>query len=254
MQSRCYITRKFQIQMKIKNKNPQLASTAPRVILALAVAAVLIIAAGAGAFYFVAVKAPTDLGRNAKEEALNAANRVARGFQSVFQFTPQVTVKNTTVIEQSAAIAEFATVQQDLVVRYTWSQTWLGSTKTMELQGIYRAKAGFDLHEPFHISVDEKNISANFPAPKLLSLQMGDYKVLKDENGWWNSITSADRESAITAMQAQAKANATEAGLLAGAKAKLRQQLGEAFKNQNIATPIAISFADETAPAKPLKQ
>ena len=230
------------------------ATAAPRVILALAAAAAIVIAAGAGVFYFVAVKAPTYLAHNAKEETLDAAKRMARGFQSVFHFTPQVTVGNTTVIEQAVAIAELATVQQDVIVRYEWSQTWLGSTKTMELQGVYKAKAGFDLHEPFHISVDEKTIAASFPASKLLSLEMTDYKILKDESGWWNSITPAEREGAIAAMQAQAKMKAAEAGLLAEARAKFRQQLGEAFRNQNVVTPITISFADETAPATKLKK
>jgi hypothetical protein len=244
---------KFETKMKKVKTNPRRASSAPRVILALAVAVVLVIAAGAGAIYFVTVKAPSDLGHNAKEETLDAARRMVKGFQGVFHFTPLVTVGNTTVIEQAVAIAELATVQEDLAVHYTWSQTWVGSTKTMELQGVYKAKAGFDLHEPFHISVDEKTIAASFPAPKLLSLEMIGYKVLKDESGWWNSITSADRESAIAAMQAQAKTQAVEAGLLAQAKEKFRQQLGEAFKNQNVATPITISFADETAPAKLLK-
>jgi Protein of unknown function (DUF4230) len=254
MQSPCCAPGKFEIQMKKVKTNPQQASDVPRVILALAVAVVLVIAAGAGAFYFVAVKAPTDLGHNAKEESLDAAKRMAKGFQSVFHFTPRVTIGNTTVIEQAVAIAELATVQEDLAVHYTWSQTWVGSTKTMELQGVYKAKAGFDLHEPFHISVDEKTIAASFPAPKLLSLEMTGYKVLKDESGWWNSITPADRESAIGAMQSQAKIKAAETGLLTGAKTKFRQELAEAFKNQNVATPIVISFADETAPAKPLKQ
>ena len=240
--------------MKKVKTNPPRASAAPRVILSLAVAAVLVIAAGAGAFYFVAIKAPTDLAHNAKEETLDAARRMVKGFQGVFHFTPLVTIGNTTVVEQSVAIAELATGQQDVVVHYTWSQTWVGSTKTMELQGVYKAKAGFDLHEPFRISVDEKNIAASFPAPKLLSLEMTDYKVLKDESGWWNSITPAEREGAIGAMQAQAKTKASEAGLLTQAKEKFRQQLGEAFKNQNVAAPFTISFADETAHSSELKK
>ena len=57
-------------------------TAAPRVILALALGMVLVIAAGTGAFYFIGVKAPTDLAHNAKEESFDAASRVANGFNA----------------------------------------------------------------------------------------------------------------------------------------------------------------------------
>jgi len=220
-------------------------TAAPRVILALALGMVLVIAAGTGAFYFIGVKAPTDLAHNAKEESFDAASRVANGFKSVFSFTPKITVGGLTVIEQASAVVELATVQQDLVEHYQWSQSWLGSTKGMELQGIYRAKAGFNLRDPFQVSLDAGKITANLPAPKLLSLEMTSYKVIRDDNGWWNNITSQDRENAINAMQAEAKTKAEQAGLLEQAKAKFRQELAEAIKGQNIATPVEIHFTGE---------
>lgn len=220
-------------------------------ILALAVGAVLVIAAGASAFYFLAVKAPVEVMHQAKEETFDAANRMAQGFKSVFNFTPRVTVGGVTVVEQANSVVELATVQQDVVVDYHWSQTWLGSTKIMELRGIYRAKAGFSLRDPFQVSVDAGRITAELPAPVLLSLEMTSYKVLQDDNGWWNKITPEDRENAIAAMHTEARTKAVQAGLLTEAKAKFRGELAEVIKSQAITMPVEIHFRDERPQVSP---
>jgi hypothetical protein len=84
-----------------------------------------------------------------------------------------------------------------------------------------------------------------------LSLEMTSYKVLVDDNGWWNNITSADRENAINAMQTEARTKATRSGLLEEAKAKFRQELGDAIKSQKITTPVEIHFQGETPAVLP---
>lgn len=228
--------------------HPTSASAAPRVIISLAIAAAIIIVAIAGSTYFLTVKAPLAIAHGAKEETFDTAHRVAAGFKSVFNFTPQITVNGTTVVEQADTVMELATVKQGVDEHYQWSQTWFGSTKTMELQGVYEAKAGFDLHDAVRISVEGGRITTVLPAPKLLSLEMTSYKVLRDDNGWWNNINSADRQNAIAAMQEEARAKATQSGILDEAKAKFREQLGEIIKAQNIAMPVDTRFQDE-APA-----
>lgn len=228
------------------------AFSLPRTILAFAVAIVLVIATATGAFYFLTVKAPSDLARNAKEESFDAAKRAARGFKNAFNFTPQVTVGGTTVVEQAGAIAELATVRQEVIVHYHWSQSWLGSTKVMELQGVYTAKAGFNLRDPFRISLDGGRLAADLPAPGLLSLEMTGYRVLTDENGWWNKITLEDREKAIRAMQSEAKTKAEGSGLLEEAKTKFKQEFSDAMKTQNVESSLEISFC--AGPTPPQRQ
>lgn len=220
------------------------ASVLPRTILAIGLASALIIAAGAGAFYVVAVRAPSELAHRAKEETFDAADRMAKGFKSAFDFTPRVTVDGVTVIEQSQSVIELATVEQELAVQYRWSQTWLGSTKTMELQGFYRAKAGFNLRESFQVSVQPSGIVANLPVPKVLSMEMIRYKVQKDESGWWNHITAAERENALTSMQEEARSKVAQSGLLRAAQEKFKEELSRAVKGQNISTPLEIHFQD----------
>ncbi len=142
------------------------ASTAPRVIVALGIAAVMIIAAIALAIHFLAVRVPLDLAHGAKEETFDSATRMANSFKNVFNFTPQITVNGTTVVEQAGPVMELATVKREVAEHYQWSQSWFGSTKTMELQGTYLAKAGFDLHDSCRIAVENSNVTATLPKPK----------------------------------------------------------------------------------------
>ena len=224
----------------------QRRSSAPRVIIALALAVAIIITSVACAFYFLAVHGTLALVHGAKEETFDSAQRVANGFKSVFNFTPQVTVNGITEIEQATSVAELATVSEDVAEHYQWSQSWFGSTKDMELMGVYQAKAGFDLREPFRISVADGRITATLPEPKVLSVEMkpDGYKVLRDEDGWWNKINSGDREAAINAMQQEARSKARESGILDEAKTRFKQQLAEVFKTQNLGMPVEVHFEE----------
>jgi hypothetical protein len=187
-------------------------------ILILAVAAGLVIVSGSVAFYIVFVKAPRDMAHN-----------VASGIREIFNFTPQVRINETVVIEQITPILEVATVSRQMFIEHSWEQTWLGSTKTIQIQGVFLAKAGFDLREPFRFDI-EKNASrvvAWVPPPKLLSLEMQEYKILKDEGGWWNSVTSQDREDAVRQIRALAIEKATRSGLLEESTASVEARVRE---------------------------
>lgn len=165
----------------------------------------ILVLGGAWAIYVVIVKTPADLARN-----------TAQGFREIFNFTPQVRIDQTIVIEQNIPILEVATVSRDLFVEHTWSMTWLGSTKTIQLRGTFTAKAGFDLHEPFHIIIKKNPLRAvaELPSPRMLSLQMNSCKIIKDESGWWNRIAGPDREQALRDLQRLAGAKALESGIL----------------------------------------
>jgi hypothetical protein len=224
---------------------PPRPSRIPRIIISLAVAAAIVIASVACAIYFLAVKGPLALVHGAKEETFDSAQRMANGFKNVFNFTPQITVNGVTEVVQANSVMELATVSQGVVEHYEWSQSWFGSTKDMELQGIYQAKAGFDLRAPFRISVTDGRITATLPDPKLLSIEMTNYKVLRDESGWWNKITSDDREKAIAAMQDEARSKAEQSGILTEAKTRFKAQFCEVIKGEDISMPVDVTFRNE---------
>jgi len=187
-------------------------------LLVASLAAAVLILAGAWTLYTVFVKAPA---------ALAAAT--ANGIEEFLHVRPKVQIEQTVVIEQTTPIMEFATESRQLLVDYSWSHVWLGSTKTIRLRGIFTAKAGFDLREPFTITIQRSplRVEAALPRPKILSLEMTSYKIALDESGWWNRISDADREAAVGELQAIARSQAESSGILEETRTSVESRIRE---------------------------
>ncbi|MBC8043625.1 MAG: DUF4230 domain-containing protein [Rhizobacter sp.] len=200
-----------------------LGLTSPKRIIIFAVVLLLLIGAGGVWFYFAVVRAPFDF-----------ADRTAKAMQEKFNFTPRISVDETVVIEQAAPVLELATVSRDLIVEYSTSSTWLGSTKRQTVRGVYTAKAGFDLREQFKLTVSERplRVVAELPEPKLLSLELKDYKVVQDEDGFWNKIRPEEREDAVRQMQVLARNKAMTSGILTDARTMLQSQVRDVVQAQ----------------------
>ena len=200
-------------------------------LIASIVAGTLLIA-GAWSFYAVFIKAPTELAR-----------ATAQGIQELFNFTPRVKIDQTIVIEQNAPIMEIATVSRQLMVDYTWSHTWLGSTKTIHLIGTFTAKAGFDLKDPFTIEIERSplRVKASLPAPKILSITMDSYRIVADESGWWNTISNADREAGVEQLQSTARAQAESSGMLEEARTSAEQRIKEIVQRNGSTVEFPLS-------------
>jgi hypothetical protein len=188
----------------------------PVLITALAVGVVLV--AGAIAFYLVLVRAPAEIAGNVAEE-----------FREFFNFTPRVTIDQTVVIEQSNPIMEVSTLSRNLFVEDRWEDQWVGSTKTVEIRGSFTLKAGFDLKEPFTINITRYGlaIQAGLPEPRILSLEMNTYDIIKDENGWWNRVSDQDREEAFYRLRTAARKAAEDSGILEEARATAEERIRE---------------------------
>jgi hypothetical protein len=177
---------------------------------------VILIVTALISFYILAIRVPHDL-------AVNTAKSV----EAWFNFTPRTYIQETIVIEQNAPILEVATVSRSIFVDYAWNHTWLGSTKTLQLTGVFTAKAGFDLREPFDIII-EKNpvrVVASLSPPKVLSVQMDTFLVVRDESGWWNRISPLDRQLAVNALQLTARNRAAASGILEEAQKTAEERL-----------------------------
>ena len=184
--------------------------------------------------YVLIVYIPTQVAQRSYE----GAKQLGRDFKEAFQFTPEVTVNNTVVLQQQTPILELATISQKFQHNYAWTNTWLKSTKTITITGTFEAKAGFDLNQKFTININEENATVILPHPKLLSLEsMGDIK-FKDEHGWWNPIKSEDRTAAINAFNNDAKRYAAQADFVKDAQqafeTKIREIMNAHGKNVTI--------------------
>jgi hypothetical protein len=56
---------------------------------------------------------------------------------------------------------------------------------------------------------------------------MNSYKILRDESGWWNRLSDADRESAVNALQQIARSKAESSGMMREALTTIEQRIRE---------------------------
>jgi hypothetical protein len=184
--------------------------------------------------------------QDSAEAARNLASNAAQAISETLNITPRVTVNGITVIQQSAPILELAVLQEPVFKEYAWSHSYLGSTKTLILRGEFLVKAGFNLQEAWKIDVqtpskaDSTTVAVELPQAKILSIEMKTYRVERDESGFWNHITAADRENAVNAMQREVRASVTSSGLLAQARTEAERRIREALQKKLAGTSTTI--------------
>lgn len=186
------------------------------VILALA----LITIAGTGVLFW-------RMGAEVTEEARRMADTIAREFNKTLNFIPEVKVDSVIVIEASTPKLELVTLERKALVRHRWSHTWMHSTKIVEIEATFTARAGFDLREPFRVQIDPRtrNVGADFPSPKILSIGMSDVRILNDEDGYWNKLTAEDREKAFRELEKKARRQFEDSSLLAETRTEAEKQV-----------------------------
>jgi hypothetical protein len=189
-------------------------------------------------------------------ESEAAMQRVVDSVRSLLQITPQVTMRSTVWPQKSQGVLELATISQQLPVEYTFEHTFLGSTKHLKLRGQFTVKAGFDLREAFSVTISGNGrvAQADFPSPKILSVQLEKYEVAEDTSGWWNYLNQADQQETVAAMTAEARHAAEQAGILTEARASLTKQLqalgdarGQQWKVRFRGTPPAQELPENNA-------
>jgi uncharacterized protein DUF4230 len=189
-----------------------------RRLLVAAIAISLVVATSTVAIYIVFYKIPHQM-----------AHVVADSFRNAFNFQPQVTVSDIVVLEQSSPIAELAMESKRVFAQHIYQSTWAYSTKTMEMYGVFTAKAGFDLTQPFVVKIQRLplKVLVKLPQPKLLSLQMDNYHILRDEDGYWNKIDASEREAAVNQLKNNARQKVLASPLLTESKTEIEKRIQE---------------------------
>jgi Protein of unknown function (DUF4230) len=200
------------------------------------IAVLVLTAIGYAAFYFVVLR-----------PAVRLTHDVARQFREAFHFTPEIKIGDTTVIEQSTPVLELATVQRNVFQRYEWENSWAGSTKRIVVEATFDAKAGYDLKEPFVVTIDQNRLKIVVSEPKLLSFELKNYRVVRDENGWWNRITPQERTSVFKALRETAEQKATASGLLEDAGRNFEQHLKELTDDRGVHVELTYHAAPKAS-------
>ncbi|HEY9008267.1 MAG TPA: DUF4230 domain-containing protein [Ohtaekwangia sp.] len=176
--------------------------------------------------YVLIVYIPTKVAQRSYE----GAKQIGRDFKEAFQFTPEVTVNNTVVLQQQTPILELATISQKFQHQYIWNSTWLKSTKKITVTGTFEAKAGFDLNQKFSIRINDDKAIVTLPHPQLLSIEsLRDVKS-KDENGLWNWVNPEDRSNAMNAFITDARRYAEQAEFVKQAQQSFEAKIKEIMK------------------------
>ena len=173
---------------------------------------------------------PGEAGRAAAEPAVELAKRIADGISRRLQFRPEVRIDQVTVLERETPVLELATVRREFAHDYEWEHQWMGSTKRLHLRGTFAAKAGYDLNEKFYFEINSNDLQVQLglPEPRVLGVEMIAYRA-EEEEGYWNKLSAEEREQAVNALLASARAAAAkDAALLGEARRMLDVQVGEA--------------------------
>ncbi len=182
---------------------------------------IVLIIVGAIATYVIFVTIPTQLTKRSYE----AAKTLGEDFRKAFQFTPEITVDRTIVLNQQTPVLELAVLSQNFGHNYTWTNAWLGSTKQIFITGTFEAKAGFDLHQKFKITLIDDTAYVTLPEPTLLSLESQGDITYRDENGIWNWVDMNDRTKATNAFIKDAREFAAQAAFVKDAQTKMETQV-----------------------------
>jgi hypothetical protein len=164
------------------------------------------------------------------QQAYDGAKRLGKDIENAFNFTPEVTVNNTVVLQQQSPILELATLSQTFQHQYKWTNTWFKSTKEIRISGTFVAKVGFNLDRRFAVQVDDDKATVFLPEPIILSLEpQGDVK-FEDENGIWNLVKDVDRSRALNAFQLDGRKYAQQADFVAQAKNEAEKKISDILK------------------------
>ena len=183
------------------------------------------------------------------------ATHVADAFASVLHVQPKVTLNERIILAQTAPIAEFAVVtkEEGITVGFDENYQVLSiqvplTEKKITAEATFRLKAGFDLHQPFAVSIDPQThaVRALMPHAKILSVeQIGDL-VLHSDDALLNRITDEDHEEIQKDLLGAARSAAETSGLRQDAEAQVTQRLTDLL-HQNGQT-LLIDWQKEPAP------
>ncbi len=182
---------------------------------------IVLIIVGTIAAYIVLVTIPTELARR----SYNGARALGEDFRKAMQFTPEIRVDNTIVVQQQTAVFELSVLHQNFEHRYVWKNSWLGSTKKIFIDGSFNASVGFDLHERLSVVLRDGTAYVTLPEPRILSVEsLGDISY-RDEQGIWNWVNTDDRTRATNAFILDSRRYADTAPFVMEAKTEMEERL-----------------------------
>ena len=187
---------------------------------------IALLVVGTIAAYVLFVTIPTQMATR----SYRAAKTLGDDIRKAFQFTPEITVNNTIVLNQQTSVLELSVLSQNFQHHFSWEHSWMGSTKKIFIVGSFDARVGFDLRRKFAIDLKDDKAYVTLPQPEALSVEsLGDI-VYRDEHGVWNWVNMENRARATNAFIRDARRYANQAAFIQDAKKEMEERLAELLK------------------------
>jgi hypothetical protein len=107
-------------------------------------------------------------------------------------------------------------------------------TKHLIAQGHYRITAGYRLEPGVSLQVENGIPIARFPEPEVLGVEMIDFEILSEKDGWANGITPSDRATLLRELRQQMRIEAEKSGVLDMVEATLTTRLRDLLSSQSV--------------------
>lgn len=98
-------------------------------------------------------------------------------------------------------------------------------TKKLIVRGYYKVQGGYQLKPGVSLRIENGKAIAKFPRAKILSVELLDFEVLSEEDGWFNKIEPEDRAQILRELRQQMKIEASQSGMLKTVEATLETRL-----------------------------
>lgn len=148
-----------------------------------------------------------------------------------------ITNTDTRIVEGRAEIVETTEISELSLLQMKMSATRtiekseefsgiipLG-TKKLIVRGHYSVKGGYRLKNGVSLRMENGRPVARFPKPEILSVELLDYDVLSEDDGWFNKIQPEDRAQILRELRNQMRSEAEQSGMLNTVEATLRTRL-----------------------------
>ncbi len=107
-------------------------------------------------------------------------------------------------------------------------------TKRLIVRGEYRVTAGYKLKPGVSLRLENGVPVASFPEPEILGVELIDFQILSERDGWANSVTAEDRAQVLRELREQMRVEAGKSGILDAMESALRTRLRDLLGTREV--------------------
>ncbi|MFC7338319.1 DUF4230 domain-containing protein [Haloferula chungangensis] len=107
-------------------------------------------------------------------------------------------------------------------------------TKKLIVRGDYRITAGYKLKPGVSLAVEGGVPVARFPEAEILGVELIDFTILSEKDGWANSITAEDRATLLRELRQQMRMEAEKSGVLDVVDGALRTRMKDLIGSDQV--------------------